>query len=82
MEHIRGPKINGVRRPGKKTKCGRMWTICDNITKRKGRYALRSEVLIQAGVEKFNLGTVAAQYQLWTRWNGISREDLAKIRFG
>lgn len=73
-------KQNGETQPAAGTKTRRVWDIADEISASKERPALRDEVMSQCESEKINKGTAATQYGRWTRFHGLSRDDLNKIR--
>ncbi|MCP9480492.1 GIY-YIG nuclease family protein [Shimia sp. CNT1-13L.2] len=55
------------RRPGAGTKTGRIWDIADEVSKIKGRRALRREVVERATGEGINPATASTQFGHWQR---------------
>jgi len=62
---------NGVTRPGKNTKTGRIWEIADTLSKKMAEPAPRRDVLAQAKDEEINMATAATQYGRWRKYNGL-----------
>jgi bifunctional DNA-binding transcriptional regulator/antitoxin component of YhaV-PrlF toxin-antitoxin module len=56
-----------VRRPAHGSKTGRVWAVADEITRRAGRPATRTEVITQILAEGGNAGTASTQYNAWKR---------------
>lgn len=62
---------NDVTRPKAGGTTARVWEICDEITERTGKPAVRKEVLAQAAKEKLKPGMAKSQYFSWRCFNGL-----------
>lgn len=62
---------NEVTRPKAGGTTARIWEICDEITERTGKPAVRKEVLAQAAKEKLKPGMAKSQYFSWRCFNGL-----------
>lgn len=67
------PTQNGVTRPKPDTVTGRVWDICDELSKKAKAPAVRSDVMKACEEEGINKATVATQYGKWRKFNGLKR---------
>jgi hypothetical protein len=67
-------KQNGIKRPDSGTVTGKLWDIADEISKEKGRPALRSEVVARYMAEQpnANQATANTQYARWVTFHGAN----------
>lgn len=68
------PQQNGQTRPRPGSKTGVVWDMADELTRKLGRHALRSEVL-PAVYERHpgtSSGTATTQYGRWRRFHGLT----------
>ncbi len=65
---------NGVTRPRAGTTTGRIWEISDDLSRKVGAPAKRSDVMDTAKSEGINLSTAATQYGRWRRYHGLVTE--------
>lgn len=70
-------KQNGVTRPAKGTKTGRVWDLADELSKKHKTPARRKDVLDAALAEGIPTSTGATQYGKWRKYHGLGRETPA-----
>lgn len=66
---------NGVRRPKKGTKTGRIWEICDELN--KGGGITRALVAERATSEGLAKSTATIQFQKWREYMGLVEKKTA-----
>lgn len=64
---------NDVARPGPGTATGRVWEICDQLSKKAGQPAARGDVMKAGEKEDLNPATIATQYGRWRKFHGLGR---------
>jgi membrane protein involved in colicin uptake len=71
-EANRMPEQNGIRRPKPDTKCGKTWSIFDEISQRTGQPASINEALEISRSKGMNDGNTRAEYARWRKFFGLS----------
>lgn len=74
-EKVERERRNGWVRPKPGSKTGRVWDIADEISKKKGDFATRAEVLeVAVNKEGAKLSMAATQYSRWRQFWGAPSE--------
>lgn len=71
-EANRMPEQNGIRRPKPDTKCGRVWTLADELSAKFGQPTPIADLLTAAKAEGLNEGNVKAEYARWRKFFGVT----------
>lgn len=79
-KRVERDRKNGVTKPEAGTKTGRVWELCDEISAREKRPALRGELLEAGLAEGMSKGTLATQYGKWCTYHGVSQDQLREAR--
>lgn len=79
-EKVAREKQNGITKPAEGSKTGQVWDICDDLSQKAGRPALRGEVMAAGEAAGMSKGTVATQYGKWCTYHGVSTSQLKEVR--
>lgn len=71
VEKIAQPQQNGVTMPKADTACGKIWAICDAMSKAKGERISKKEVAESEATKEFNQTTIGVQYYKWKTYYGF-----------
>lgn len=63
---------NGVARPKDGTTCGKVWSICEELSLKNTSPAERGEVIKLAEAEGVNKATAATQHGKWRKYYGLT----------
>lgn len=79
------PEQNGVRRPSPEGKCGRAWSLMDQLSQALGQPVAIADLLAVSKTMGMNDNMVRSNYAAWRKFNGVvgrvlSQADIAKAQ--
>lgn len=75
---VKMPEQNGIRAPKADTACGKVWALCDQMSKKLGGPTPVAPVFEKLVAEGANGNNVKAEYARWRKFHGVTGRVVAE----